>query len=82
MLGRSHRGVISGHGVSHRNQMTDHDPIALRSDPGVMTMYNFYPEWGPAKHRTEEPTFGSSSQSSLQTALDLRDGGAPRPDDN
>lgn len=41
-------------------------------------MYELYPEWGPAKHRPEydEPT------SALQTALDLRDGGGPRPDDN
>ncbi len=41
-------------------------------------MYAMYPEWGPAKHDPECP----SSQQAVQAALDLRDNGGPRPDDN
>jgi hypothetical protein len=40
-----------------------------------------YPEWGPAKHDPESPT-SKQAQLALQTALDLRDNGGPRPDDN
>ena len=44
-------------------------------------MYDMYPEWGPAKHRTDDS--GPSDQlMALQTALDLRDNGSERPDDN
>ncbi len=44
-------------------------------------MYDMYPEWGPAKHRTDDQ--GNSDQrGALQTALDLRDNGGERPDDN
>jgi hypothetical protein len=44
-------------------------------------MYDMYPEWGPAKHRTDEA--GATQQlAALQTALDLRDNGGERPDDN
>jgi hypothetical protein len=44
-------------------------------------MYDMYPEWGPAKHRTED--VGAAQQmTALQTALDLRDNGGQRPDDN
>ena len=44
-------------------------------------MYDMYPEWGPAKHRTDDS--GQSHQmAALQTALDLRDNGGERPDDN
>ncbi|WP_323792706.1 hypothetical protein [Nocardioides sp.] len=48
-------------------------------------MYDLYPEWGPAKHRTDEPTMAGSTRSStraVQTSLDLRDNGGQRPDDN
>jgi len=41
-------------------------------------MYDMYPEWGPAKNRTDESTSGGA----VQTALDLRDNGGQRPDDN
>lgn len=49
-------------------------------------MYEMYPEWGPARHRHDQP----SPQQAVQTALDLRDNGGgrvdalddPRPDDN
>ncbi|WP_258236377.1 hypothetical protein [Nocardioides campestrisoli] len=42
-------------------------------------MYEMYPaEWGPARHDPEHP----QSLQALQTALDLRDNGGPRPDDN
>lgn len=41
-------------------------------------MYDLYPEWGPAKNRTDdEPARGA-----VQAALDLRDNGGERPDDN
>ena len=45
-------------------------------------MYDLYPDWGPAKHRSEEPTLGTSNNPALQAALDRRDNGGPRPDDN
>lgn len=41
-------------------------------------MYEIYPEWGPAKHNPESPY----SQLAVQAALDLRDNGSQRPDDN
>ena len=42
-------------------------------------MYEMYPtEWGPAKHDPDNPL----NAQALQSALDLRDNGAERPDDN
>lgn len=41
-------------------------------------MYEMYPEWGPAKHDPEHP----NSLAAVQAALDLRDNGGPRPEDN
>jgi hypothetical protein len=41
-------------------------------------MYEMYPEWGPAKHDPDSP----AGQRAVQAALDLRDNGGPRPDDN
>lgn len=41
-------------------------------------MYENYPEWGPAKHNPESPY----SQMALLAALDQRDAGEQRPDDN
>jgi hypothetical protein len=41
-------------------------------------MYEMYPEWGPAKNNPESPT----SVQAVQAALDLRDNGGQRPDDN
>jgi hypothetical protein len=42
-------------------------------------MYEMYPaEWGPAKHNPDNAQYGET----LQAALDLRDNGAERPDDN
>jgi len=45
-------------------------------------MYDLYPDWGPAKHRAEEPRMGAATNPALQAALDLRDNGGQRPDDN
>ena len=52
-------------------------------------MYDMYPEWGPAAHDPEHPLNGSTTSASsrasngaLQVALDLRDNGGERPDDN
>jgi hypothetical protein len=44
-------------------------------------MYDMYPEWGPAKHRTDDSGQGNQ-MAAVQTALDLRDNGSERPDDN
>ena len=40
-------------------------------------MYDLYPDWGPAKAR-----MGATNNPALQAALDLRDNGGQRPDDN
>jgi hypothetical protein len=40
-------------------------------------MYEMYPDWGPGKHTEPEP-----AQQALQAAMDLRDNGGERPDDN
>ena len=41
-------------------------------------MYDMYPEWGPTRH-----DYGTAqSEAALQVALDLRDNGGQRPDDN
>ena len=49
-------------------------------------MYDMYPDdWGPRQHRTDpdepvaSPTGGTEA---VQSSLDLRDNGGPRPDDN
>ena len=44
-------------------------------------MYDMYPEWGPAKHDPDSPR-NREQLAALQTALDLRDNGGERPDDN
>jgi hypothetical protein len=41
-------------------------------------MYDMYPEWGPAKNNPDSPR----SSQAVQAALDLRDNGGERPDDN
>jgi hypothetical protein len=41
-------------------------------------MYDMYPEWGPAKNRSDDDAYAGA----VQTALDLRDNGGERPDDN
>lgn len=41
-------------------------------------MYEMYPEWGPASHDAENPR----SVEAVQAALDRRDNGDARPDDN
>lgn len=42
------------------------------------TMYDMYPEWGPARHRDSD----DYALQSVQSGLDLRDNGGERPDDN
>ena len=44
-------------------------------------MYDMYPDWGPAAHSPENPSSLENVSAALQTALDLRDNGAQRPDD-
>lgn len=41
-------------------------------------MYDMYPDWGPARNNPESPL----NRRALQEALDLRDNGGQRPDDN
>ena len=59
-------------------------------------MYQTYPEWGPSRHRRDESVTGGdravstgsrsadrpTGQVGVQAALDLRDRGGQRPDDN
>jgi hypothetical protein len=42
------------------------------------TVYDMYPDWGPASNQPENPR----SQEAIQASLDLRDNGGQRPDDN
>jgi hypothetical protein len=46
------------------------------------TMYDMYPEWGPAAHDEQHPAHPSNWASPVQEAIDLRDNGGERPDDN
>ena len=41
-------------------------------------MYEMYPEWGPSKNNPDSPYCAEA----VQAALDLRDNGGQRPDDN
>jgi hypothetical protein len=52
-------------------------------------MYDMYPEWGPAAHDEEHPAnpvqqgrWAGRAQTPVQQAMDLRDNGGERPDDN
>ncbi|WP_370614961.1 hypothetical protein [Mumia sp. Pv 4-285] len=40
-----------------------------------------YAEWGPSRHWSDESR-DEGPRNPVQTALDLRDNGGPRPDDN
>ena len=40
-------------------------------------MYDMYPDWGPSR-----PAENAQAQQAVQAALDLRDNGGERPDDN
>ncbi len=39
-------------------------------------MYDMYPEWGPARHRTDD-----TSHEAVRASMDSRDSGRDRPDD-
>jgi hypothetical protein len=54
------------------------DPHPARTHFRRSTMYDLYPEWGPAKNNPDS----SRSSQAVQAALDLRDNGGQRPDDN
>lgn len=45
-----------------------------------------YSEWGPSRHWSDssmgDDPRGDGPRNPVQTALDLRDNGGPRPDDN
>jgi len=54
-----------------------------RTTTEEIEMYDLYPDsWGPAAHDPENPRSAENVTVALQTALDLRDNGAQRPDDN
>jgi hypothetical protein len=46
------------------------------------TMYDMYPEWGPAAHDEDHPAHSSHWATPVQESMDLRDNGGERPDDN
>jgi hypothetical protein len=50
------------------------------------TVYDMYPDWGPAKNRTASDAAyqaeDTRSHEAVQASLDLRDNGGQRPDDN
>jgi hypothetical protein len=48
----------------------------------VNSMYDMYPEWGPAQHNPENPSSYENVTAAVQASLDLRDNGGQRPDDN
>ena len=45
-------------------------------------MYDMYPDWGPARNNPDSAYSHEAQQRALQQALDLRDNGGERPDDN
>ena len=52
-------------------------------------MYDFYPEWGPARNRDEReaqtvrrPRYWPATRPGPGGAVGARDGELPRPDDN
>ncbi len=47
-----------------------------------ITLDGMYPEWGPARHHPENHPERTSGSDAVQAALDLRDNGGQRPDDN
>jgi hypothetical protein len=53
-----------------------------------VTMYDMYPDWGPATHDPDHPLHRDSHNDALQGAFNrtagtaLRDEDDPRPDDN
>jgi len=46
------------------------------------TMYDMYPDWGPARQADDHPTNQATWANPLQEAIDRRDNGGERPDDN
>jgi hypothetical protein len=50
----------------------------------MFPMYDMYPEWGPAHLDEDHPANPAARTGTppLQTALDRRDNGGERPDDN
>jgi hypothetical protein len=45
-------------------------------------MYDMYPDWGPAKHRSSDTVTASSGHRAGAWDTDTRDDGVERPDDN
>jgi hypothetical protein len=45
-------------------------------------MYDMYPDWGPGRNNPDNPMNREAMQRMMQAALDQRDSGGERPDDN
>lgn len=45
-------------------------------------MYDMYPDWGPGRNNPDNPMNREAMRQMMQAALDQRDGGSQRPDDN
>jgi hypothetical protein len=58
--------------------MFDRPQNPMTRDTVGTAMYDMYPEWGPARNNPDSP----QSSQAVQAALDLRDNGGERPDDN
>jgi hypothetical protein len=58
------------------------NPDQPTRDERASTMYDMYPEWGPAAHDEEHPAHPSNRVTPVQESIDLRDNGGQRPDDN
>jgi hypothetical protein len=57
-------------------------PIWNRHRGRDKTMYDMYPDWGPASHHPDNPRSHENVSAAIQASLDLRDNGGQRPDDN
>jgi hypothetical protein len=75
------RGLEMLGGPAHRGERrarTSTDVLKWRHP-----MYDMYPDWGPSRHRADEPAYGADqARAGVQAGLDLRDHGGQRPDDN
>jgi hypothetical protein len=83
------RSTTRAAGSASRRLVTIHRTDQTGDESRSTTMYDMYPDWGPAKHRAPSDApyqpdgpRGRGSNEALQASLDLRDNGGQRPDDN
>ena len=65
-----------------RAEWTADKTSGIHETQEVQTMYDMYPDWGPASHHPDNPRSHENVSAALQASLDLRDNGGQRPDDN